>query len=124
MDIINYLIYDGADKQNKALVPLPTKIFATLAQLFIADHLCFILPKTTFDLVTWRQKLNICVGAYQNKVVSKESYILGIESQGELIYCIEINSKSEIWQFVGKFNSTPKKEDYELVCQALKPILL
>jgi hypothetical protein len=79
-----------------------------------------VLPRTPVDLVHWGQLLHNCLGSFGTAAATSRSVIVGIEHDGELSYCVEIEPASRtIRQFLGRFNTQVPPRIADPVCEAL-----
>lgn len=73
-----------------------------------------VLPKNSYELIDWGQKMSNCVGSYSSLIKNNNCLVLGVEKGGELKYNIEIRGGA-IGQFYGPRNSSPPLEDKSVV---------
>lgn len=79
-----------------------------------------VIPKTSFQLVAWGQKMSNCIGGYGRQVNSSKGkqWLLGVYKNDMLTYNIEIEGK-DIRQFWGARNSSADPKDKVTVLKFL-----
>lgn len=83
------------------------------------DDMRIELPKTSFKLNEYSDKMNNCVRSYATSVENKYCIILGIYKENKLTYNVELRRR-ELGQFLGKRNREPDAEDKNKVVRYLQ----
>lgn len=78
----------------------------SLDGVLIGD-LKFVLPRTIGDLAGWGRLMSNCLQTFGTAVIAGQSFIIGIEREGWLVYAIEITAAGNIRQFSGRANRQP-----------------
>lgn len=111
----------GRRVEVNQLLALPVNV-AALAGREVAGaqgRLRFLVPRTAAELAEWGRRLHNCVGGFATAVHEGRSWLLGIESGDCLAYCIEVNPRGTIRQFLGEHNRQVPRGDALAVVEAL-----
>ena len=82
-----------------------------------------VLPRSTWELEEWGRRLGNCLADYRSSAVAGRSIIIGVEASGRLRYCIELNNRLSIRQFLGPRNHIPDPQDEAVVLAALASVI-
>ena len=83
------------------------------------DRLRFVVPRTAAELAEWGRRLHNCVGGFGPAVHEGRSWLLGVEADGRLAYCIEVRPGGDIRQFHAAHNRPVPRRDALAVVHAL-----
>lgn len=90
-------------------LPIPDKYKEFFDSNPEIDNYKIVWPESNYTMIDWGNKLNICVGSYADWVKQGNTAVFGLEKDGEIKYCVEVQKK-EIRQFRGKCNQDAPKE--------------
>jgi hypothetical protein len=85
----------------------------------IIDDLRIELPKDSYTLIDYGQKMSNCIGSYAHYVAGKQGVLLGIYKDNVLTYNVEIQKSGHVNQFYTARNQSAPKEDVDKVLNAL-----
>ncbi len=77
------------------------------------------LPKDTWTVMEYGEKLKHCIAGYARNAVNKQCVLMAIYKGGELKYNLEIRNE-QIRQFRGKCNCDPEAADRVIVMEFLE----
>lgn len=117
-EIHDYLSKEVLKIQNEPVeIKYPEKIKKLNG--IIIDNLKIELPFNTHVLIDWGQKMNNCIGGYQQQAAKNQVLLLGIYKDNKLTYNISIRNKI-LEQFYGPRNSNPDDMDKEKIIKILE----
>ncbi len=88
----------------------------------IDEDLRLVIPRSGAELAAWGARLGNCVGRYGPAVASGRSLLFGIEVNGALAYCLELESNGSIRQFLGHRNRPVPSAHASPVCRHLASV--
>jgi hypothetical protein len=103
------------DPTSSGSLAFPPSI-AGLAGVVVGGHLRLVLPRTSTELATWGQRLGNCIGSFGPAVAAGRSWLIGVEVESRLAYCMELTPNGSIRQFLGVRNRPVPQRDARAVC--------
>ncbi|MGQ0832494.1 MAG: PcfJ domain-containing protein [Microthrixaceae bacterium] len=101
----------------------PLSYPATVARVHgraAGPHLRLVLPRSTFELREWGQRMHNCLGSFAAAVASGRSLVVGVERRDVLAYCAElVPSSRTMRQLHGSHNHAVPGRDAAAICAAL-----
>jgi len=103
---------------NPTSWPIPTSLRR------IHRHRCerfsFTIPTSAIELLAWGRQLRNCLADFAPAVSREQSWLIGIERDGDLIGCIEVQPDSRrIRQALGRSNSPLPPSVHDVATRAL-----
>lgn len=79
------------------------------AEIQALDHadlgdMRLVLPRTTYELTLWGQLLGNCLGSFGPAAAAGFSWLVGVEANGRLAYCLELSPDRSVRQFLASRN--------------------
>jgi hypothetical protein len=79
-----------------------------------------VVPRTVSEVAWWGTLLHNCIGSFGGAVVGGVSVLIGVERDGRLAYCVELDpARRTIRQFLGDRNRPVPAACAAAVCSAL-----
>jgi hypothetical protein len=85
----------------------------------VGERLRLTVPRTTGQLAVWGNGLGNCLGTFGEAVAAGRSWLLGVELEGRIAYCMELTPNGSIRQFLGDRNRRVPIADAAAVCTHL-----
>jgi hypothetical protein len=85
----------------------------------VQDGLRLVVPRTAAELTRWGERLHNCIATFADAVAARQSWLIGVEHDGVLRYCIEIRPDRTVRQFLGDRNAPVPEGARVAVCRAL-----
>ena len=95
------------------------RLLADLDGAIVGGRMRLTLPRTTGQLAIWGNRLGNCLGSFCEAVAAGRSWLLGVELEGRLAYCMELTPNGSIRQFLGNRNRRVPIADAAAVCTHL-----
>lgn len=113
-ELHDYLVrdYNRFKVEQTRSIILPTEKLGHLNGAKINDNLQVSIPQNNATLIQWGNSLRQCVASYQDKIINKQCYIIGIVQAEVVKYCVEVNHQGQIIQFSGYRNCFPEPQDW------------
>jgi hypothetical protein len=100
------------------VLPVP-QLLEDLNGTVVCGRLRLVLPYTVAQLVVWGNRLGNCLGSFAPAVAAGTSWLLGVELEDRLAYCMELTPNGSIRQFLGARNQRVPIENAAAVCAHL-----
>jgi hypothetical protein len=78
---------------------------ARLDRVALGSRLRLVLPRTGVELEEWGRRLRNCIGSFAAAAAAGSSFMVGVEVEDRLAYCLEMSDGFVIRQFLGTANA-------------------